>query len=128
MTPLTQHAAPTEAVTAFFNHLRAGHIELALKCWAPDALWHVTGRSSRARDYTPEQYLAMCRDWYAEYPQYTAEFGEISSLGELTFLSIRSQNGEAPGSTEGMMLYRVVDGLIVEGWAIPAKHGDRYTF
>lgn len=74
------------------------------------------------------EYLAMCAQWYGEFPTYSAEFGALSSIGELAFFTIRSQNGEAPTETEGMMLYRVVDGLITEGWAIPARHGDRYTF
>jgi len=119
---------PIRVVTTFFEHLRAGKEQLALQCWAPGAVWHVTGRSSRARDYSPLEYLAMCRQWYAEFPAYQAEFGACSSMGELVFFAIRSQNGEAPNETEGMMLYRVVDGLITEGWAIPARHGDRYAF
>jgi hypothetical protein len=119
---------PIEAVAAFFTHLRAGNFELAVKCWAPGALWHVTGRSRRAGDYSLEDYLAMCGQWSVEYPNYVAEFGAFSSCGELAFFSIRSRNGEAPGETQGMMLYRVVDGLITEGWAVPANHGDRYTF
>jgi SnoaL-like domain len=125
---VTEHAQPAEAVAKFFEHLQAGNADLALKSWAPGAVWHVTGRSSRARDYSPTDYLAMCGRWYAEYPGYRAEFGNLNAIGELAFFTIRSQNGEAPGETEGMMLYRVVDGLITEGWAIPAKYGDRYTF
>jgi hypothetical protein len=128
MTRLTEHPTPAEAVATFFKHLRAGSVDLALKCWAPGALWHVTGRSSRAGDYSPGDYLVMCRQWYVDYPKYAAEFGAFSSFGELAFFSIRSRNGEAPGETQGMMLYRVVDGLIAEGWAIPAQHADRYTF
>jgi len=117
-----------EVVTAFFAHLRAGNEQFALACWAPGALWHVTGRSAFARDYSPAEYLTMCRRWMAEYPTYRAEFGAFDSVGELAFFAIRSRNGEAPGETQGMMLYRVVDGLITEGWAIAAQYGDRYTF
>lgn len=118
----------TEVVVMFFKQFRAGNTQAAFKCWSPDGVWHVMGRSSRAGDYSLPEYLTMCAQWYVDYPHYTAEFGAISSMGELAFFNIRSKNGEAPGETEGMMLYRVVDGLITEGWAIPARHGDRYTF
>jgi SnoaL-like domain len=123
MTPL-----PTEVVATFFKLLRAGNTEQALRCWSPDGVWHVTGKSTRAGDYSLSEYLAMCAQWYVDYPRYVAEFGALDGMGELAFFPLRSQHGEAPGETEGMMLYRVIDGLITEGWAIPANHGDRYTF
>lgn len=120
--------APSEVVKAFFDHLMTGKPDLALQCWAPDAVWHVTGGSSWARDYSPPEYLAMGARWFAQYPGYTYKLGRLSELGQLAFFSIRSQGGEAPGEAEGMMVYRVVDGLIAEGWAIPASGGGRNTF
>ena len=128
MTSSNEAATPNAVVETFFKHLRAGNTELALKCWSQDGVWHITGKSCRARDYSIAEYLPMCAQWYIDYPQYSAEFGALSSIGELAFFSIRSKHGEAPGETEGIMLYRVVDGLITEGWAIPARHGNRYTF
>lgn len=118
----------TEVVAAFFKQLRAGNTKQALQCWSRDGVWHVIGKSSRAGNYSLTEYLALCAQWYVDYPEYAAEFGELSGVGELAFFSIRSINGEAPGEMEGMMLYRVVDSLIAEGWAIPAGYGGRYTF
>jgi len=120
--------APSEVVKAFFDHLMAGQPDLALQCWAPDAVWHVTGGSSWARDYSPPEYLAMGAQWFAQYPGYTYKLGRLSELGQLAFFSIRSQGGEAPGEAEGLMVYRIVDGLIAEGWAIPASGGGHNTF
>ena len=88
----------------------------------------MTGRSARAGHYSLTDYLALCRQWYVDFPNYQADVGELTEVGELAFFSVRSRDGEAPGETEGLMLYRVVDGLIMEGWAIPARHGDQYTF
>jgi hypothetical protein len=128
MPVITQHVTPTEVVTTFFKLLRAGSIPQALQCWSHDGVWHVMGQSKRAGDYSMTSYMAMCAQWYVEYPDYIAEFGDVIGMGELAFFNLRSQHGEAPGEMEGMMLYRVVDGLIAEGWGIPAKYGDRYTF
>ena len=113
---------------AFFDHLSAGDRAAALDCWWPGAVWRVTGRSAWAGDYTPEEYLAMGAQWYASYPDYTYKFGRVSEAGELAYFFVRSQGGEAPGEAEGMMIYRVVDGRIVEGWAIPATGGGDFGF
>src|SRR5437868_367971 len=45
--------APSEVVKSFFDQLMAGRVDLALQCWASDAVWHVTGGSSWAGDYSP---------------------------------------------------------------------------
>lgn len=120
--------APSEVVKAFFDHLMAGRPDLALECWSPQAVWHVTGGSSWGGDYNPRDYLAMGARWYAQYPDYTYKLGRMSEVGQLAFFSIRSQGGEAPGAAEGMMIYRVVDWQIVEGWAIPASGEGHNTF
>jgi predicted SnoaL-like aldol condensation-catalyzing enzyme len=121
-------SGPAETVNAFFELMRSGNMDQALQCWAPDAIWHITGQSTHAGDYSLLAYLVLCGQWYVDYPNYSAEHSALTTIGELVFFSIKSRNGEAPGETEGMMLYRVVDGLITEGWAIPARHDDRYTF
>jgi hypothetical protein len=128
MIPPTKPPAPSEVVRAFFDHLTAGKPDLALACWAPGAVWHITGRSAWSRDYTPAEYLVMGAEWYVHYPDYTYKFGRVSDQGELAFFFVRSQGGEAPGEAEGMMVYRVVDGRITEGWSIPASGGGDFTF
>jgi predicted SnoaL-like aldol condensation-catalyzing enzyme len=115
-------------VRAFFDHLLAGESERALECWAANSVWHITGGSVWAGDYSPAEYLAMGSQWYVKYPDYNYKMTSLREIGELTFFSIRSRGGEAAGEAEGMMIYRVADGLIVEGWAIPASHGGRYSF
>jgi ketosteroid isomerase-like protein len=119
---------PAEVVRAFFDHLLAGEPHAALQLWAPNSVWHVTGQSAWARDYSPAEYLAMGAQWYVKHPDYNYKMTTLRELGELAFFSIRSRGGEAPGEAEGMMVYRVVDGRIAEGWAIPASGGGRYTF
>ena len=128
MTLSTASVTPVEAVTTFFSLLRSGNTEQALQCWSSNAIWHITGQSPRAGDYLLPAYLELCKQWYVEYPTYNAELSALTAIGELAYFVIKSCNGEAPSETEGVMLYRVMDGLITEGWAIPARHGDRYAF
>jgi len=128
MNPPAKPATPSEVVRAFFDHSAAGKLDLGLECWAPGAIWHVTGHSGWSRDYTPAEYLAMGKEWYARYPNYTYKFGRVSEAGELAYFFVRSQGGEAPGEAEGMMLYRVVDGRITEGWSVAASGGGAFAF
>ena len=95
--------------------------------WAEGAVWHLTGTHSRARDYDIDAYLAMLAEWFATYPSYAAEVVEVRTIGdELICLTFRSTGGEAPGTAEGLTVYRVVGGKIAEGWAIPSD--ARYGF
>jgi hypothetical protein len=128
MTHSNTDTSAVDVVTTYFDLMRAGNLQQALQCWAPDAVWHVTGQSKYARDYSPAEYFALCQQWYVAYPKYQARLGPVTALDELAFFTVNSDHGEAPGATSGMMLYRVVSGLIAEGWAIPARHADRYTF
>ena len=80
------------------------------------------------RNRSPADYQAMGLEWYERFPDYAFESGPIAELGELAYFILRSRKGEAPGETSGLMIYRVVDGVIVEGWALPAEHGGRFAF
>ncbi len=72
--------------------------------------------------------MAMLTEWYRTYPASANQLSEPTLVGELVFFTVKSRNGEAPGESEGMIIYRVVDGLIAEGWSIPANHGGRMAF
>lgn len=128
MTSEIKHRSPIDTVKAWFAHRRAGELDKAVGCWAPDALWRIQGSSSRAKNYSPPDYVAMLTEWFQTYPAYTGELSEPSQVGELVYFTAKSRNGEAPGESEGMAIFRVVDGLIAEGWAIPGNHGGRMAF
>ena len=120
--------SPTEVVRAFWAAYRSGDVRGAFGFWSADAVWRLTGRHARVGDYTPGDYAEMLAAFSAEYPEYSGEFLNARTLGELALFEVRSRNGPAPGESQGIIIYRVRNGLILEGWAIPASHGGRYPF
>lgn len=124
----TVDRSPTEVVRAFWDAYRRGDVGEAFGFWSADAVWRLTGRHARAGDYTPSDYAQMLAAFTAEFPDYSGEFLNARNLGELALFDVRSRNGPAPGESLGIIVYRVLNGLIVEGWAIPANHRGRYPF
>ena len=88
--------------------------------WADGAIWHLTGSGQRARDYGIDDYVMMLGEWMTSFPAYAAEVFEWSVIGDIGYASVRSTGGEAPATAEGLVVYRVVDGRIMEGWAMPS--------
>ena len=114
------HPSPVEVVQGFWGLVADGDIDAAKAVWADGAIWHLTGSSRRARDYGIDAYLAMIVEWFATFPSYSAEILEWRTIGDLAYFTARSKGGEAPGSAEGLTVYRVSGGRIAEGWGIPS--------
>lgn len=71
----------------------------------------------------------MLDEWSATYPSYQAEYKDARDVGEdVAMIVLESTGGMAPGRASGLLIYRVVDGKIREGWAIPAFADGRYPF
>lgn len=121
--------APLEVVQQFFGCLGARDPLAGRALWSDDAIWHLSGRHSRARDYRVDDYLAMLTDWFASYPSYAGAVDVWSTSGdEAVSVALTSTGGEAPAQASGLMIYRVVDGLIREGWGIPTFADGRWAF
>lgn len=128
MAGATIDRTPTGVVKAFWAAFRSGDVQKAFGHWSSDAVWRLTGRHPRAGDYTPNDYAQMLAAFSGEFPEYSGEFLNARNLGELAIFDVRSRGGPAPGESQGIIIYRVRDGLIVEGWAVPANHGGHYPF
>ena len=120
--------APASVVERFYAALSEGDVAAALSCWANDGVWHVPGRSDLAGDYDPDAYLAMLGAWAARYPDYAFTSREIGQYDDAAVFFIESTGGMAPERASGLMVYRVTEGKLAEGWAIPAFGDGNYLF
>ena len=121
--------ADIQVVQSFLAALRARDIPTALSKWSPGARWHILGRHSFAGDYSSEEYLQLIKRWYEDYPEYEATPTDAKAYaGGLVVLHMQTRRGAAPGETFGLLVYRIVDGLIDEGWAITASARGEYPF
>ena len=118
-----------ELVQAMYQRLTRGDIVGARSMWSDEAVWHVTGDHEFAKDYDPDSYLKLLGTWAERYPSYSAEFKDARDLGEQgAVIVMESTNGMAPEVASGLLIYRVADGKIQEGWAIPTFGGGHYAF
>lgn len=122
-------ASPRQVVQAFFEAMEAGDVIEARAAWDQQAVWHLTGSHGLARDYTRNEYFEMLVAWHAAYPDYRAEWKDARDYGEqVAVVYMESTQGMAPGRGSGLLVYRVVGGVIREGWGIPAFESGRYAF
>ena len=118
-----------QVVQAYFSARQADGYEAARAYWADDAVWHITGSHQGAGDYSPDGYLDFQARWREDHPSYAAQVREMSGFGdELAILLVESRGGPSPGVASGVAIFRVVNGRIVEGWAIPAFASGRHPF
>jgi predicted SnoaL-like aldol condensation-catalyzing enzyme len=126
---MSDGAARVELVQSMYQRLGSGDVAGARTMWADDAVWHLTGTHDRARDYSPEEYFGLLGEWMAAHPSYQSEFVETRDLGEdMAMIVMESTGGSAPGTASGVLLYRVIDSKITEGWAIPTFAAGAYAF
>ena len=112
-----------------YQRLRSGDVAGARAMWSDDAVWHLTGTHDFAGEYTPDEYFGALGRWAERYPAYTSEFKDTRDVGDdVAVIYMESADGMAPGLASGLLIYRVVDGRIREGWAIPTSGGGRFAF
>ena len=118
-----------EFVVSMYERLTRGDVAGARAMWADDAVWHLNGSHDLAGDYSPEAYFDVLGVWAERYPSYASEFKDARDVGEDgAVIYMESTGGMAPGDGSGLLIYRVVDERIAEGWAIPTTGGGRYAF
>ena len=126
---MSSNPAPLEVVRQFFGCLGARDPLAGRGLWSDDAVWHLSGRHPLARDYPVDGYLAMLTDWFSSHPSYAGEIDAWTTSGEeAVSVALTSTGGQAPSRASGLMIYRVVDGLIREGWGIPTFADGRFAF
>jgi len=126
---MAEASPPTAAVQEMYRRLRTGDVDGARSMWADGAVWHLTGSHRFAKDYDVGEYLQMLAEWRATYPSYEAAYDDVRDVGdELAVMVLTSTGGMAPGPATGLMVFRVVDGVIHEGWGIPAFGAGRFAF
>lgn len=119
----------TAAVTAFFTSLADRELSDARHQWSPDGVWHVQGHHDLAGDYNRDEYIALLRRWFDAHPDYAAEDFRMERFGEdVVVAHLVTVNGRFDGKASGLMIFRVGDSQIVEGWAIPTFGGGAHPF
>lgn len=104
-------------------------LERARTFWADDAIWHITGTNELAGEYDPDRYLARLAQWFDDYPDYAVEPTDFRAHGRQGLaVHMRTRKGMAPGEASGLLVYRVQDGRIAEGWAIATFADGTYPF
>jgi hypothetical protein len=111
---------PQDVVVGMYQKVRAGAMKDARALWADSAVWHLTGTSALAGDYTADEYLSFLRQFLQDYPDYRAEWLDIRTYDDtLLVANLHSTGGPSPGTAGGVLVMRVTDGRVQEGWAIP---------
>lgn len=116
-------------VGAFFAAVGARDLGKARTYWHDDAVWHITGTHELAGDYGPDDYLAVLGRWFDDHPGYSAEVTDFRAHGpQGVAVHLRTHGGSAPGTASGLMIYRLRNGRIAEGWAVPTFEDGRFPF
>jgi ketosteroid isomerase-like protein len=124
--PIDDVQAP---VVTFFMSLAERDLEGACGAWDAAGTWHVQGHHDLVGDYRRDDYIEMLRCWFDDHPDYAAQDFRIERSGDDTVVThLATINGRFGGVATGLMIFRVSDGLIAEGWAIPTFAGGAYPF
>jgi ketosteroid isomerase-like protein len=115
-------ASPQEVVTAMYERLRARALAEARALWSDSGVWHVTGSHPLAGDYKADEYLSFVQRFLRQHPSYRAEWLDVRTYdGTILVAHLHSTDGPAPGTAHGVLVVRVAEGRIQEGWGIPAE-------
>ena len=112
----------TAPVMQLFEALTNRDFEAARRLWLDDGTWHLGGSHDLAGDYMPDDYIEILRGWVEKYPEYTATDFSMQQFGtDVVAVHLVTTGGRAQGEASGLLIYRVKDGAIAEGWAIPTS-------
>ena len=116
-------SAPDQtSVLQFFDALTRRDFDAALAQWKPDGTWHLHGRHDMAGEYGAADYVAFLRRWFDEHPSYEVTAFSMHTYGtDVVAAHLETRNGRAPGVASGLMIFRVEDDVIAEGWAVPTS-------
>jgi hypothetical protein len=126
---MSETESPARVVEGFMAAMGSGDLVGVRARWADDAVWHLTGSHELAGDHSADGYFEMLGRWATKYPDYQPDFHGVQDYGtEAAVAYMESARGMAPGAASGLLVYRVVQGRIREGWAIPTFCGGAYAF
>jgi len=130
-TPSLTHRRPAAVVRRNLEAHARGDLDGWRAGWHDDAIWHITGSSPFAGDVAVDDYVAIMRAAVDENAAYSGEPIGLLEVGELAVVTWHSE-GEVAGlqldGEGGLLVYRVVDGKVAEGWAIAAGSGGTVPF
>jgi ketosteroid isomerase-like protein len=106
-----------------FARFARGEGEAVYASWAEDAVWHVLDATRYQGNYTRDEYFTMLgTTWATDVQNYSPEIVSCESYGEdLVVAHLKSSGTHIDGPIDelgGLMIYRITDGKIVEGWAL----------
>ncbi len=106
-----------------FARFARGEGEAVYATWADDAVWHILDASRYRGDYTRDEYFALLAgNWATDVTDYRFEVEVCESFGEeLVVAYLKSSGVSVDGPIDengGLMIYRVVNGKVAEGWAL----------
>jgi len=121
-----------ELIRRNFERLAAGDASDVFATWHPEAQWHILDHAGLEGTYSRDDYFALLGQWSEMVTDYRLGVVSCEAYGdELVVAYIRSTGTSAEGPVDengGLMIYRVVDGLIVEGWAVSRGRDARLLF
>jgi hypothetical protein len=122
---------PASVVRRNFEAHARGDVTAWRAGWHDDAVWHVTGSNPFAGDMGIDDYAELVEAAVYANSSYEGEPVGLSEFGEIVVVTWASRGSigdiELDGQG-GLMIYRVVDGKVAEGWAIPAGSGGALPF
>jgi hypothetical protein len=91
--------------------------------WAEHAVWQVLDATRYQGDNTRDEYFTMLgTTWATDVQNYSPEIVSCESYGDdLVVAHLKSSGTHIDGPIDemgGLMVYRVANGKIVEGWAL----------
>ena len=116
-------------VRGTFERFAAGDVESVMATWADDAEWHVLDAGPLRGSYSKLDYFTkVLPEFAASHEDYELTVESVTAHGpELVVVHVRS-TGSNIDPDGGLMIYRVVDGEIVEGWALSRGRDARLPF
>jgi hypothetical protein len=108
-----------ERVEALFAALDLAKLDEARATWHEAAVWHVLDRNEFHGDYTVDAYFTdMLPRFFAKYGDaYTLEMRSVVAHGELVVVFVETSQPTL-GANRGLMIFRLRDEVIVEGWTM----------
>src|SRR5688500_4748122 len=108
-----------ELIRRNFELFAAGDGASVYATWSPDAVWHVLDATRFQGDYTRDEFFTLLATAWAEVvSDYEPEVVSCEPFGdELVVVYLRSSGTSIDGPIDtngGLMIYRVVDGRVVE--------------
>lgn len=120
-----------ELIRSNFERFLAGDVAAVLVTWADHAVWHILDCNRYEGEYTKHEYFALLtKAWVEDVSGYELRVLSVQPFGDhLVVVHVESSGTTIDGPIDpggGLMIYRLDDGLIVEGWAV-SKGQDATT-